>query len=93
MKSAYELAMERLEKDNPSGPTLTDEQRQELAEIGSKYESKIAEARILAESKLKKATHMGEVQEIEASLQTDIRRLEAERDEKKNEVRQRAEQS
>ena len=42
MKSAYELAMERLQKTTPS-LSLTDEQKKELAEIDSKYRAKIAE--------------------------------------------------
>src|SRR5215469_11759516 len=42
MKSAYELAMERLQKTSPSA-SLTDKQKQELAELDSKYQAKIAE--------------------------------------------------
>ncbi len=46
MKSAFELAMERLEKD--SGPTrkLTDGQKARIAEIDKKYDAKAAEARL-----------------------------------------------
>ena len=42
MKSAYELAMERLQKTSPS-LSLTEEQKKALAEIDSKYRAKIAE--------------------------------------------------
>ena len=42
MKSAYELAMERLEKKAPS-VALTDEQKQQIAEIDSTFKARIAE--------------------------------------------------
>ena len=50
MKSAYELAMERLEKKTPS-VALTNEQKQQIAEIESTYKARIAEKeqRIAAE--------------------------------------------
>lgn len=85
MKSAYELAMERLEKEKPSAPPLRDEQKLALAEINNLYESKIAEAKILAEGEIKQ--NPASVHEIHARLKEDIRRLEAERDEKKDEIR------
>lgn len=87
MKSAYELAMERLEKESPSGPALTDEQKARIADINSLYESKIAEARILADEQKAKCTSMPELQQVEENLKTDIRRLEQECEEKKNDVR------
>ena len=45
MKSAYELAMERLEKSAPSAK-VTDEQRTALAEIDSTYKARIAEREV-----------------------------------------------
>ena len=46
MKSAYELAMERMGggDDNP----LTDEQKEQIAEIDTKYKAKIAERKIFS---------------------------------------------
>ena len=41
MKSAYELAMERLQKSAPQ-VKLSDEQRAQIAEIDNKFEAKIA---------------------------------------------------
>ena len=41
MKSAYELAMERLNKDNPMAQ-LTAEQKDQISELDSKYAAKIA---------------------------------------------------
>ena len=46
MKSAYDLAMERLEKQSPS-LKLTDDQRAQIAEIESLYKSKMAEKELL----------------------------------------------
>ena len=48
MKSAYELAMERLQKQQPS-IVLTDEQKKELAEIDATFKAKIAEKGIIFE--------------------------------------------
>ena len=45
MKSAYELAMERLNKDNPMAQ-LTAEQKDQISELDSKYAAKIAEKEI-----------------------------------------------
>ncbi len=42
MKSAYELAMERLEKNAPTVP-LTDDQKRMIAEIDSIYTARIPE--------------------------------------------------
>ena len=47
MKSAYELAMERLAKSDPgAGQTLTPEQKARLAEIDRVYKGKTAEREI-----------------------------------------------
>ena len=45
MKSAYELAMERLEKAAPS-ISLTEEQKKQLAEVESKFKARIAEREV-----------------------------------------------
>ena len=42
MKSAYELAMERLNKQSPT-IKLTEKQKKGIAELESKYKAKIAE--------------------------------------------------
>ena len=46
MKSAYDLAMERLEKNSPTHK-LTEEQKASIAEIESICRSKIAERELL----------------------------------------------
>ena len=59
MKSAYELAMERLNKASPT-IKLTDKQKLELAEIDSKYAAKIAERELLVRDELRKAAEKGD---------------------------------
>ena len=80
MKSAYELAMERLQKASPS-LSLTEEQKKELAEIDSKYRAKIAEKELFLKDQIRKAQTEGKVDEIdslEKQLASDVRRLQEE---------------
>lgn len=77
MKSAYELAMERLQQTSPS-LSLTEEQKKELAEIDSKYRAKIAEKELFLRDQIRKAQSQGKVDEIdslEKQLAKDVRRL------------------
>ena len=79
MKSAYELAMERLrKKDAEEGRVetpLTDEQRAAIAEARSFYASKIAEAEILHRSTLSRLFDPAERAELEESHRRDIARI------------------
>ena len=80
MKSAYELAMERLQKASPS-LSLTEEQKRELAEIDSKYRAKIAEKELFLRDQIRKAQTEGKVDDIdslEKQLASDVRRLQEE---------------
>jgi hypothetical protein len=89
MKSAYELAMERLEKSSPS-VALTDEQKKEIAEVGSVYRAKIAEKELFLEDQIRKAQAAGkldEVQSLEKQLSLEIRRLQEECEAKKEKLR------
>jgi hypothetical protein len=91
MKTAFELAMERLSKNAPS-VTLTAEQKKELAELDSVYAAKIAERELLVKSQIEKAIDAGEaeaIEQLEKQLVSDRKTLTAERDEKKEQVRQR----
>jgi hypothetical protein len=90
MKSAYELAMERLQKDSPT-QILTEEQRKEIAEIDSLYRARIAERELLLKEQIQKETAAGkfaEVEQLQQQLATELRRLQEEREEKKERVRQ-----
>jgi hypothetical protein len=88
MKSAYEIAMERLGKAAPE-PKLTDAQKTELAEINSLYKSKIAERETFLQSKIAELRSSGELAEVEAiqtQLARDLAVLQEEWDEKKERV-------
>ena len=77
MKSAYELAMERLQKASPS-LFLSEEQKNKLAEIDSKCRAKIAEKELFLRDQIRKAQSQGKVDEIdslEKQLASDVRRL------------------
>ncbi len=91
MKSAYELAMERLEKDDPDGAvSLTDEQKQELAEVDRRFKARIAEREIFLREQLAEAQVKGEVteiQQIEQQVVNERIRLEEEREQAKDRIR------
>jgi hypothetical protein len=90
MKSAYELAMERLQKNAPSVP-LNAEQRAQIAEIDSLYTAKIAEKELLLKSEIAQEQAKGkfdEVEQLQKQLASELRRLNEEREEKKEKVRQ-----
>ena len=89
MKSAYELAMERLQKTSPS-LSLTEDQKKELAEIDSKYRAKIAEKELFLNEQIRKAQAQGKVEEVEAlekQLASEVRRLRDECEAKKGKLR------
>jgi len=89
MKSAYELAMERLQKASPS-PSLTEEQKKELAEIDSKYRAKIAEKELFLNEQIRKAQAEGKVEEVESlekQLTAEVRRLRNDCEAKKEKLR------
>ena len=89
MKSAYELAMERLEKQAPT-QALTPAQKAQIAEIDSLYTSKKAERETFLRGELVKAQAKGEQQEAEmlqAQLARDLRALTVECEEKKEKIR------
>lgn len=91
MKSAYELAMERLSKSDPtSGRPLTAEQKARLAEIDRVYQGKLAEREIFLKKQLNDALadrKAEEVQKISQQISSERVRIEEEREEEKERVR------
>ena len=90
MKSAYELAMERLNKASPS-VKLTDVQKKEIAELESKCAAKIAERELMIKEEIEKAAAKGEFDEIEKlqkQLVSDRKSAHADLEEKKAKVRE-----
>ena len=89
MKSAYELAMQRLEKKSPT-VTLTEKQKGEIAEIEVTFKAKIAEREVFLQDQIAKAQFegkAGEVLELEDQLQREVRRIQQDCEEKKAKVR------
>ncbi len=89
MKSAYELAMERLQKNAPS-VTLTTEQKAQIAEIDSTYRAKIAEKELFLKDQIRRAREgrdFGEADSLEKQLAVELRRLQEDCEEKKEKLR------
>jgi hypothetical protein len=90
MKSAYELAMERLAKSDPSSGSLTAEQKARLAEIDRVYKGKLAEREIFLKKQIEDALaaqKFEEVDKIKQQLASERARLEEEKEEEKERVR------
>ena len=89
MKSAYELAMERLAKGQPI-VTLTDDQKKQLAEVDSTFKARIAEKQLFLKGEIQKAQAAGKFDEVEScekQLATEIKRLQEDCEAKKEKLR------
>jgi hypothetical protein len=91
MKSAYELAMERLAKSDPAaGKPLSAEKKARLAEIDRVYQGKLAEREIFLKKQLNDAYAEGkadEIAKIQKQMSSERSRLEEEREDEKERVR------
>ena len=88
MKSSYELAMERMGGgyDKP----LTDEQKEKIAKIDTKYKAKIAERKIFLEKSVEDAVTKGDQAEAEEArkiLAQEISSLENKAESEKDKIR------
>ncbi len=89
MKSAYELAMERLSKTEPS-VKLTAEQKKTIAEIDSVYSARIAEREIFLKGEIDKSAMKGDfeaVEQLQRQLASERKKLQIEKEEKKDRAR------
>jgi len=89
MKSAYELAMERLNKTAPT-VKLTAAQKSEIAELESQYAAKIAAREIALKDEIAKLAAAGEGEKVEATRQQlahERKKLQSELEDKKEKVR------
>ena len=89
MKSAYELAMERLQKSAPS-VKLTAEQKAKIADLESYYKARLAEREIGLREAMTKASSEGnevEVEEINRQLASERQKIADELEAKKEAVR------
>ncbi|MBL9169626.1 MAG: hypothetical protein JNN07_17940 [Verrucomicrobiales bacterium] len=92
MKSAYELAMERLNKVSPT-VKLSEKQKQELADLDSEYLAKIADREIFLKGAMQKALEKGdmaEMEELQKQVANQKKTYQAELEEKKEQVRKRS---
>ena len=91
MKTAYELAMERLRKsDQEAGieeRLLTDQQKAEIAEVRSLYKAKIAQEEVMHESRLRATVDPAERDLLGQLLRRERERLTSEQDAKIEKVR------
>jgi hypothetical protein len=89
MKTAYELAMERLNKSAPT-VKLTDAQKKQLADLDSQCAAKIAERELFLKGEIVKAIDKGDgeaIEQLEKQLVSDRKSIRAEFEEKKDKVR------
>ena len=88
MKSAYELAMER--SDDGDDKPLTNEQKEQIAEINSKYKAKIAERKIFLEKSVQDALAQEKHEEAEEAckiLAQEVNSLESKAEAEKEKIR------
>ncbi len=89
MKTAYELAMERLSSKEPTRK-LTDSQKKALADIDSTYRAKMAERETFLGAKIAAARAGGAQEEavvLQEELARDLRGIREEWDRKKEQAR------
>ncbi len=90
MKTAYELAMERLSKAAPS-VKLTAEQKAKIADLESQCAAKVAERELFLQGEIAKAVERGDAEateRLEKQLVNDRKSLRADFEAKKESVRQ-----
>jgi len=89
MKSAYELAMERLSSQEPTRK-VSDALKKILAEIDNTYQAKIAERETFLGTKIAEARAVGAHEEtaiLQEELARDLRGIREEWDRKKEQAR------
>ena len=91
MKSAYELAMERLQAQDPDNTIpLSDEQKAAIAEIERKYKARFAEREVFLKRQLEQARSQGngtEEDQLLKQLASEKELIEEEMNEAKEKVR------
>jgi hypothetical protein len=85
MKSAYELALERLEREGIERPregTLSEAERREIEEVKKRAGAKLAELEILHRDRLSRLADPGGREQEEEQYLAERRRIEADREAK-----------
>ena len=89
MKSAYELAMERLEKQSPTAK-LNDAQKAQITELESLNKAKKAEKELFLRGEITKAEAKGDYEAFEQlnkQLKHEMQKLDEDLEKKKDKVR------
>lgn len=89
MKSAYEIAMERMKAAGSNMKSLTPAQREKIAEIEKVYDAKLAEARLKREGEIAALRASGQYQEAAAlndALSKELADIKAQRDAEKDKI-------
>jgi hypothetical protein len=90
LKSSFDLAMERMARRGETIAALSDEQKQALAEIGSRAKAKIAEVEILYGKKLAEAQAANNAEtmtKIEDEKRLEISRIKAREEDERRKAR------
>ena len=89
MKSAYELAMERLEKQSPTAK-LSDAQKARITELESLNKAKKAEKELFLQGEITKAEAKGDyeaIAQLQKQLTHELSKLDGDLEKKKEKVR------
>ena len=89
MKSAYELAMERLSRQAPA-QKLSTAQKERIAELDSVYQAKIAQKDLAMQADVARFVASGDAEkaaEARATFASERQTLEAEREARKERIR------
>lgn len=83
MKSAYEIALERLEKESGPSQKLSDEQREAIAAIDQRFDALVAENRLGFDERMSRAASAEEVEQIRSEMAEALTSLEEKREREK----------
>lgn len=86
MKSAYEIAMARLEKEKGPGRKLSDAQKAEIADIDKKYSARAAEEKLSFDERMAKATTFEELETVRKEMAAALTSIEEQREKAKEAV-------
>ncbi len=90
MKSAYELALERLEREGIERPRedgVSEELKREVAELRKRAQARLAELEILHRDRLKRLFEPAAREQEEEEYRRERRAIEGERDRKIEQLR------
>ena len=90
MKTAYELALERMEQrgiDRPRAGALSEAEREQVAELRRKAEAKVAELEILHQDRLAKIGDPMQRKQEQEEFEIERQRVEQDRDRKIEKLR------